>query len=261
MMTNTMKMMKKTISVLAALASAATLAFSTMGSALAAEEHCDDELRAMANEVAILVNETRAEYGLAPLYVVPYLNELSDLRAVETINDFSHSRNGQRFSSIIDTDVVDYFAAAENIAAGNSTAEATFQQWMDSEGHRKNILNPYMTHIGIGVVFDEDSEYGWYWQQLFVETEQVLENQYLPTDYEVVPKAEGDVNGDGVVDTFDYLGLCEYIYKTKNKIPVYMNEAQIEAADCFRDGIITEADAKVMVRYLLGEYKKLPFEF
>lgn len=261
MMTITMKIIKKTISALAALASIATLAFSNMGNAFAAEEYCDDELRSMANEVAILVNEVRAENGLDPLYVVPYLNELSDIRAVETIEDFSHSRGGKRFTSIIDTSVVDYFSAAENIACGYGTAAETFQQWMNSDGHKKNILNPHMTHIGIGVVYDSESDYGWYWQQMFVETDQVLENQYLPTDYEVVPKAEGDINGDGVVDSFDYLGLCEYIYKTKNDIPVYMNEAQIETADCFRDGIITEADAKVMVRYLLGEYTKLPFEF
>lgn len=261
MMTITMKMMKKAISALTALASAAALVLSAMGSAFAAEEHCDSELRSMANEVAILVNEVRVENGLEPLYVVPYLNEIADIRAVETVNDFSHSRGGKRFTSIIDGSVVDYFSAAENIACGYSTAAETFQQWMDSEGHRKNILNPNMTHIGIGVVYDSESDYGWYWQQMFVQTDQVLENQYLPTDYEVAPKADGDINGDGVVDSFDYLGLCEYIYKSKSNIPVFMNDAQIQAADCFRDGIITEADAKVMVRYLLGEYKKLPYEF
>ena len=261
MMTTTMKMMKKTVSFLTATATAAAMAFSAIGNTFAAKDVCDDELRSMANEVAILVNEARKEAGLEPLYVVPYLNELSDIRAVESVSDFSHTRGGQRFSSIIDTTIVDYVYTSENLACGYDTAEDTMEQWKGSPKHWANILNPNITHMGIGVVYDEDSDYGWYWQQLFIESEQTFDNQYLPTDYEVVPQAQGDINGDGVVDTFDYLGLCEYIYKKTNNIPVYLNEAQLETADCFRDGIITEADAKVMVRYLLGEYTSLPFIF
>ena len=215
----------------------------------------------MANKLAILVNEVRAENGIAPLYVVPYLNEISNIRTEEIIEDFDHSAGGNKFSSHIDVNIVDYLSAAENIARGYETADIVFQRWMDSDRHRRNILNPNMTHTGVGVAYDSENDYGWYWQQLFVETDQSFEEQYLPTDYEIVPKADGDLNGDGVVDSFDYLVLCEYIYKSKNNIPVYLNEAQLKSADCFRDGIITESDAKVMVRYLLGEYKKLPFSF
>lgn len=258
MMTNTMK---KAVSFLTATAAAIGMAATTFTSAFAANDVCDEELRSLANQVAILVNEARAEAGLQPLYVVPYLNEISDIRAFEATMDFSHTRAGQRFSSIIDTSIVDYSYVSENLAAGFDTAEDTMDQWKESPKHWANIMNPNITHMGIGIAYDEDSDYGWYWQQFFVETNQEFSNQYLPTDYEVVPKAEGDINGDGVIDSFDYLGLCEYIYKKKNNIPVFLNEAQLQTADCFRDGIITEADAKVMVRFLLGEYKSLPFTF
>lgn len=260
----TFNFVKKIISGLTALATVGTLALTSLGSfgsTFASNQICDEEIDELANEIAILVNEARAEAGLQPLYVVPYLNEISEIRAVETTMEFSHTRNGQKFTSIIDTSIVDYRYAAENLACGNESAEDTFDQWRNSAGHWKNILSPNATHMGIGVVYDENSEYGWYWQQLFVETDQVFEDQYLPADHEIVPKAEGDVNGDGYVDTFDCIELNEYIYKSKNHIPTYLNKAQLETADCFRDGLITEADSKVMVRFLLGEYKSLPFTF
>lgn len=257
-MTAAIKLIKKFVSVSAILTA---IIFLSADYSFSAEEYSLEELDSLANELAVLVNEAREENGAAPLYVVPYLNKISDIRKNELVNDFEHSSDGKKFSSYIDTSIVDYIFAAENIAYGYDTADKVFARWMESERHRNNILNPNVTHTGVGAIYDSDSEHGWYWEQIFVETDQVLEGQYLPADYEVVPKADGDINGDGVIDSFDYLCLCDYIYKSKSNIPVYMNDAQLKAADCFRDGIITEADAKVMVRYLLGEYKKLPYEF
>ena len=252
---------KKATGFISAAVMAATVMISGATGAFAAEEIADNELRSMANEVAMLVNEAREELGLKPLYVVPYLNELGDLRASEIVDDFSHSRGGQRFSSVVDREIVSYGLIAENIAAGSDNAADTFEQWKNSPSHWKSITNPDLTHIGIGVYYDPDSTYGWYWQQLFVSTNQTFEDQYLPTEYEVVPGAVGDITGDGIINSYDYIELTNYIYKTKNRIPVYLNDAQLETADVFADGIISEADAKVMVRFLLGEYKSLPFVF
>lgn len=251
-------MMKNILSFLTAVSA---LMFLSTANTFSSEEYCEKELQSMANKLAILVNEARAENGAAPLYVVPYLNEISNIRVSEILEDFERSAGGNKFTSYIDVDIVDYLSVAENIARGYETADIVFQKWINSDRHRRNMLDPNMTHIGISVAYDSKNEYVWYWEQLFVETDQSFEDQYLPADYEIVPKADGDINGDGAVDAFDYLVLCEYIYKKKNNIPVYLNEAQLKAADCFRDGIITESDAKVMVRYLLGEYKKLPFSF
>jgi uncharacterized protein YkwD len=55
----------------------------------------------------------------------------------------------------------------ENIAAGSNTAEGVMDQWMNSEGHCKNIMLPDFAVIGIGYVFDPNSELKHYWTQNF----------------------------------------------------------------------------------------------
>lgn len=260
MMTSAKKMVKRMISFISAVIMTAMMA--AYIPANATEEFTDEQAAALTNEIAILVNEARAEAGLKPLYVLPYLGEVAEIRALESSELFSHSRkDGSSFASIIDTDEVPYGLALENLAGGFGTAEETFNQWKNSSGHWANVMNPDITHMGIGVYYDEDSEYGWYWQQVFVATSKKFEDQYLPSDTEIVPGSIGDVTGDGIVDTFDYLLLTDYLRKKKTDYPVYFNEAQIEAADCFSDGIVSEADAKVMARYILGEYTSLPFVF
>ena len=260
MMAATKKMVKRMISFISAVIMAAMMA--AYIPANAAEELTDDQAAVLTNEIAILVNEARKEAGLKPLYVLPYLGEVAEIRAVESSESFSHSRkDGSSFASTIDTNEVPYGLALENLAGGFGTAEETFNQWKNSSGHWANIMNPDVTHMGIGVYYDENSAFGWYWQQVFVATSKEFEEQYLPSTEEIVPEAVGDVTGDGVVDTFDYLLLTDYLRKKKTDYPVYFNEAQINAADCFGDGIVSEADAKVMARYILGEYTSLPFVF
>ncbi len=222
----------------------------------------DTELRSMENKLAMLVNDFRKENGLNAVYVVPYLNEVSDIRVKESVEVFSHYRpDGTKFSTTIDQSIIPFSKVYENLAAGSGTAEATFGQWLNSPDHRKIILTENITHMGVGVVHDENTEYHWYWQTVYAVTDAEFADQYLPTEYEIVPQAEGDITGDGLVDTYDYLSLADYLYKRANDIPVYLNPAQLQTADCFRDGILSEADAKVMVRYILGEYKTLPYIF
>ncbi len=262
MMTMVRNFAKKMVGFFTAAAMTAAMAAFIPGTASATEEIADAQLRSMANEVAILVNEARRELGLPEIYVVPYLNEIAEDRSVEITVEFAHSRlDGSKFSSIIDREVVPYTYVAENIAAGSDTAAGAFEQWKNSPSHWKAITSNKITHMGIGVTYDPDGEYEWYWQQTFVKTDKEFEDQYLPTEYEIVPQAEGDLNGDAVVDTYDYLVLCNYIDNKNVDEAAYQNRAQLETADCFRDYLITEADAKVMMRYLLGEYKSLPFEF
>ena len=56
-----------------------------------------------------------------------------------------------------------YRTAGENIAMGYPTPQSVVDGWMNSEGHRKNILNPAFTVIGVGYVSD-----GKYWTQMFI---------------------------------------------------------------------------------------------
>ena len=58
-------------------------------------------------------------------------------------------------------------AAAENIAAGSNTAESVVNQWMNSEGHRNNIMNPDYTKLGVGMA--KGGSYGTYWTQCFTD--------------------------------------------------------------------------------------------
>ena len=224
-----------------------------------------EDLNNMAKEIALLVNEARTEEGLKPLYVVPYLNDVAQIRARECIFDFSHDRpDGSSFASVIDDNLIPYCYAAENIAAGSSTAAGTFNQWKNSPRHWESIMNPDATHMGVGVCYEKNSEYKWYWQQIFIQTwddDTEISGQFIPEKYEIVPKSDGDLNGDANINSYDYIVLVDYIRKKQEGERVYLNDLQMEAADCFRDGIITESDAKALQRYILGEYDELPYIF
>lgn len=222
----------------------------------------DNQLNDMAIEVAFLVNSFRLENGLHPVYVTPYLCDVARVRARECITLFDHNRpDGSKFSTAIDANLVPYAALFENIAAGRSTPQETMEQWLNSPPHRAAILNPDLTHMGMGVAYEQNSEYGYYWTQLFVISDAHFQNEYIPRRHNIIPQSEGDITGDAAVDTFDYISLADYIYKRSQNIPVYFNPEQLQTADCFRDGLITESDAKVLVRYILGEYDTLPYVF
>ena len=63
---------------------------------------------------------------------------------------------------------ISYSSAAENVAAGYSTPEAVVAGWMNSAGHRGNILNPNLTHLGVGYAYNSGSFYRHYWTQAFI---------------------------------------------------------------------------------------------
>lgn len=117
-------------------------------------------------EVVRLVNEIRVKNGLSELKqdwelsrVARYKSE--DMRAKKY---FSHTSPtyGSPFEMMKSFGIV-YRSAAENIAKGYATPKAVVDGWMNSSGHRANILNPSFTHIGVGYVKD-----GNYWTQMFI---------------------------------------------------------------------------------------------
>lgn len=118
-----------------------------------------------ANQVLDLVNRERAKRGIAPMRWSTALQDPANLRASELTEYFSHTRpNGRDCFSVFPRSN-DY--KAENIAAGQSSPEEVVDCWMNSSGHRKNILNPHHKEMAVGYVYDEQSEYGHYWVQLF----------------------------------------------------------------------------------------------
>ena len=101
-----------------------------------------------AVSVLDLVNENRASYGLAPLTLASDLCDDADIRAEEIVSLFSHTRpDGSSCFTVIDGS---YRRVAENIAAGLATPEETVDQWMNSPGHRANILAPELRELGVG---------------------------------------------------------------------------------------------------------------
>lgn len=335
----------------------------------AAEEQ---DLKAMADEIIILVNEAREKAGLKPLRAVPYLNDKARERSRELIFDFSHYRPGTRifylsderefeldnvsaekteeiaarldekwcfatwsedmktfrvdakkkddvegvliaegvgftfretlygledkvtenkivatwsedkksfsvdkkyedavnkllkneavkysmgdlFITIIDAGLVPYSRAGENTAGGSDNAKDTFKQWEGSPVHWHAIMNPDYTHIGVGVSYEKDSTFRYYWDQIFITTDKEFDDQYIPESQETVPVGSGDINGDKEINSFDLITINKYLGKE-----IELNELQKESADLLKDGYITEADAIVLRKYILGKYHTIP---
>lgn len=120
------------------------------------------------SEILRLVNIERANAGLSPLEADFTLMQAAQVRANEIVQEFSHTRpDGSSCFTILDQMGISYSSCGENIAAGYSSPEQTVQQWMNSPGHRDNILNSSYTHLGVGYFHDQNSTYRYYWTQLF----------------------------------------------------------------------------------------------
>ena len=117
-------------------------------------------------EVVRLVNEIRAENGLKPLTLHWELSRVARYKSEDMKNNryFSHTSPvyGSPFQMIKNFGI-SFRSAGENIAKGYATPQAVVNGWMNSSGHRANILNSSYTHIGVGYVAE-----GNYWTQMFI---------------------------------------------------------------------------------------------
>ena len=126
------------------------------------------QARAMEREVVRLVNRERESRGLAPVRRTASVSRVARQKADDMCahNYFSHTSPtyGTPFE-MLEQNRVRFSYAGENIAMGQVTAEEVVQAWMNSKGHRENILNPDYTKIGVGCA---DNVQGPYWAQIFV---------------------------------------------------------------------------------------------
>ncbi|MEU1692701.1 sigma-70 family RNA polymerase sigma factor [Streptomyces hirsutus] len=117
-----------------------------------------------AAQVLALTNTERAAAGCSPVTLDNRLNKAAQLHSedMSANNYFSHT--GQNGSSFVDRVTAQGHPSpgAENIARGQSSAESVMEAWMNSEGHRANILNCSLTTMGVGVVTSD-----WTWTQVF----------------------------------------------------------------------------------------------
>ena len=119
------------------------------------------------NEVLRLVNIERQKYGLDALSLNDNLCKVADIRANEIIVSFSHTRpNGSSCFTVLNENGISYRACGENLAYGQRTPQEVVTGWMNSTGHRENILSNRYHKIGIGVV-QQSGVY--YWSQMFTD--------------------------------------------------------------------------------------------
>ena len=119
-------------------------------------------------EVLDLVNAERAKYGLKPLVMGDAnLTAAAQKRAEEIATVNSHVRpNGSKWYTVLSEYNVTDAAAGENAAWGSVSPEEVVAAWMNSEGHRANILDPEARAMGVGYYYNSSSSWGHQWIQL-----------------------------------------------------------------------------------------------
>lgn len=126
----------------------------------------DVKVPAAVQQVVDLTNQERAKQGLKALQIDTNLTKSAQAKSqdMKDKNYFSHTSPtyGSPFDQM-KTFGVTYKSAGENIAMGQRTPQEVVTGWMNSPGHRENIMNPAYTHIGVGL-----SDSGFYWTQQFI---------------------------------------------------------------------------------------------
>ena len=129
------------------------------------EQRIEDGNENFAQEILTLVNRERNRLGIAPLHLSQDLMVSATIRSKEIERRYSHTRpDGSDCFTVLKSIK---HTAGENIAAGQETAQDVMNAWMNSQGHRANILNPAFHELGVGYHFKYGSKHGYYWVQIF----------------------------------------------------------------------------------------------
>ena len=118
------------------------------------------------NEVIRLVNEQRVQNGLKPLTANWELSRVARFKSQDMVDNRYFSHTSPTYGSpfqMIRAFGLSFRTAGENIAYGQRTPQSVVKAWMNSSGHRANILNASYTQIGVGYVAQ-----GHYWTQMFI---------------------------------------------------------------------------------------------
>ena len=124
----------------------------------------------LQKKVISIVNKNRKKKGLEALTMDEKLMKAAQDRAKELTKSFSHTRpNGTSCFTIFEKYKITPTASGENIAAGQRSAAAVMDSWMNSPGHKENIMNNRFKKIGVGLVIVPNDMYSYYWVQMFTE--------------------------------------------------------------------------------------------
>lgn len=130
-----------------------------------AKPEVDTSINNFEQRVVELTNVERAKQGLPALKMDNELSKVAKLKSQDIQSKGYFDHNSPTYGSPFDMMRqfgISYRSAGENIAKGQRTPEAVVNAWMNSEGHRKNILGNF-THIGVGYI-----ENGSVWTQMFI---------------------------------------------------------------------------------------------
>ena len=125
-----------------------------------------DQTKGVENEVLNLVNQQRQNSGLKPLQMDWELQRTARVKACDMAQKGYFSHTSPTYGSPFDMMKqfgISYRTAGENIAQGQRSPEEVMQSWMNSQGHRENILKSDFTHLGVGYC-----QQGNHWVQMFI---------------------------------------------------------------------------------------------
>lgn len=130
-----------------------------------------DSIKALETEVVRLVNAERSKKGLQLLKQNWELSRVARYKCQDMINKKYFGHESPTYGSpfrMMESFGIRFSAAAENIAYGQETPPEVMGSWMNSSGHRSNILSPSFLEIGVGAA--KDSQGNIYWTQMFIKS-------------------------------------------------------------------------------------------
>ncbi|WP_132244764.1 SafA/ExsA family spore coat assembly protein [Marinisporobacter balticus] len=127
------------------------------------------DIKVLENEVIKLVNMERSKNGLQPLTTNWQLSRCARYKSQDMINKNYFAHQSPTYGSpfkMMESFGLHFSAAGENIAKGQRTPQAVMNAWMNSPGHRSNILSTSFSEIGVGLAKDKSGVC--YWTQMFM---------------------------------------------------------------------------------------------
>lgn len=133
------------------------------------EQNTSTDFSSYQQQVLDLVNAERTKRGISALTLDSSLSSVATKKSQDMVNKNYFDHTSPTYGSPFDMMKqfgISYRTAGENIAKGQKTPQEVVIAWMNSEGHRKNILNPDFTNLGVGIA--KDSNGTTYWTQMFI---------------------------------------------------------------------------------------------
>lgn len=212
------------------------------------------------------INAMRMENDLEPLQTAPLLQKMCQERADELTKSYAHSRaNGDAWYTILTDYGIDTNCfAGENIAAGYDTPEGVVEGWMNSAGHRKNILNTNYEYFAVGVSYYEDDPeyYFYYWDLILLSSNTGFEDSYIPIAFSLPttiqttePEQTTTLTATTLTNLFSSTSTTTTTTTVTTTLPKTstIQTGDYNYGDCNTNGVVDLRDAIFLGKYLSGQ--------